>query len=82
MTDNHIELEITKAPEIPSWKIERDNRKRARIGSLLGMLEALAHPKKLTGTAPERKREDPKTKKRRKMAERSRKVNHKGKGRR
>ena len=53
------------------------SRREGRDLRLSEIMRALAHPIRLIGEPPPRKTEEPKTKKKRKMAERSRKANRK-----
>ncbi len=63
-------------PHTPTEREKYQARKAIRGALILSMLAALAHPQPLISRQiPNRKREDPKTKKLKKLAKKSRKIN-------
>jgi hypothetical protein len=76
MSDN---LDLTPDSLTEAEKLAQAIRakREGRDLRLSEIMRALEHPVRIIGEAPPRKREEPKTKKKRKMAERSRKANRK-----
>ena len=76
MTDNRDRApeNMTEAEKLAELIRSRREGRDLRLSEIM---RALAHPIRLIGEPPPRKTEEPKTKKKRKMAERSRKANRK-----